>query len=214
MKSCQILRSISEEELQENMGDEVVKIENNVDNNKAVKAKEFGRQASKCVVGTSKTVAKKSSKYTKSTINIIAQALPNSEITILAVMLVTIFIRAEEAHLKEFCNNDGSVGWIVTAIGCCIVAFAKYHDTRCTPSSLASCLIYFLIQVSINYPPFGCLFGGLVVGADGSGNAYSSKTRSFAIIQVLVLVLFSVVYTVVIYKKRIGAEEEKEKESS
>lgn len=82
------------------MGDEVVKIENNVDNNKTVKAKEFGRQASKCVVGTSKTVAKQSSKYTKSTINIIAQALPNSEITILAVMLVTIFIRAEEAHLK------------------------------------------------------------------------------------------------------------------
>lgn len=131
------------------------------------------------------------------------------------------------------------MGWIVTAIGCCIVAFAKYHDTRCTPSSLASCLIYFLIQVSIlqslfmlspsnpnissylilsqvsiNYPPFGCLFGGLVVGADGSGNAYSSKTKSFAIIQVLVLVLFSVVYTVVIYKKRIGAEGEKEKESS
>ena len=64
------------------------------------KAKAFSRQASKKVVKVSKKASVKGVDYTKTSINSIASALPDSEIMIVAIISVTLFIRAEEAHLK------------------------------------------------------------------------------------------------------------------
>ena len=67
-------------------------------------AKHIGKQASRQVVRGSKKVAKRSRQYTQGSIDNIARALPDSELMILAIMLVTIFTRAEEAHLKSKCS--------------------------------------------------------------------------------------------------------------
>ena len=65
------------------------------------KAKEFSRTASVKVARTSRKMSKAGVGYTKTSINSIAEALPDSEIMIVAILAVTIFIRAEEAHLKS-----------------------------------------------------------------------------------------------------------------
>lgn len=74
-----------------------------VEDGKVVKAKEFGRQASKAVVKVSRQVSEKGVGYTKSSIKSIASALPDQEIMLVAIMAVTIFIRSEEAHLRRKC---------------------------------------------------------------------------------------------------------------
>ena len=109
-----------------------------------------------------------------------------------------------------FCDNDGSVGWIMTAIGCCIVGFSKFNDTKSSIMAIASSIIYFLIQCSLNYPPMGCLFTDVVVGSlqgEDQVVSYSDKTRTFAGFQAIVLVIFGIVYTVVNYRKRIAVAE-------
>ncbi|KAL5254636.1 hypothetical protein ACHWQZ_G014169 [Mnemiopsis leidyi] len=176
------------------------------DGGKIEKAKKMTRQASESVCKVSKKVSKKSAGYTKLIINSIAGALPDSEIMIVALMAATVFIRAEESHLKvalEYCHNDGSVGWIITAMGCCMIAFSKYHDTRSMVHSLAAGTIYLLVQISLNYTPLGCLFSGAV-----SQSVYGNATKSLAVIQVIILLIFIIVYTVVIYRHRIEESEE------
>ena len=87
----------------ENLDSTKVEIGNkkNKDNHSFSNAKTMGRQASKQMMQGSKKVAKKSKQYTLCSIDSIATALPDSELMILAIMLVTIFTRAEEAHLKS-----------------------------------------------------------------------------------------------------------------
>ena len=111
--------------------------------------------------------------------------------------------------ISGFCDNNGSVGWITTAIGCCVVSFAKYNDTRSLVTSVASCVIYFLIQSALNYPPLGCLFKELVVGSgmDDSVAKFSKQTQLFAVVQVVILVVFAVVYVVVNYRKQAARQE-------
>ena len=77
------------------------------DGGKIEKAKQMTRQASKSVCKVSKKVSKKSAGYTKLIINSIAGALPDSEIMIVALMAATVFIRAEEAHLKGKNSDTG-----------------------------------------------------------------------------------------------------------
>jgi len=179
------------------------------DGGNMAKAKEFSRTASVKVARTSRKMSKAGVGYTKTSINSIAEALPDSEIMIVAILAVTIFIRAEEAHLKKFCYNDGSVGWIMCAMGCCVVAFSKYSDTRSIVHSFAASFIYLLIQVSLNYPPLGCLFTNVVVG-DGEKTEYSPETKSFAVVQAVIMTIFAIVYTVVIYRKRVVEDVEGE----
>ena len=95
-------------------------------------------------------------------------------------------------------------------MGCCVVAFSKYLDTRSMIHCFAASFIYLLIQVALNYPPLGCLFPNVVVDAQEGG--YSSESKSFAIVQVVVMVIFAIVYIVVIYRKRIAEEEEIEED--
>jgi len=208
MKRCVVIRiePIKEASESEEMGDtaDITDVE---DGGKMCQAKEFTRRASKKVVKVSKATSKRTVVYTRTSIDSIASALPDPEIMLVAIMAVTVFIRAEEAHLKQFCYNDGSVGWICTAMGCCIVAFSKYTDTRSMIHAFSASFIYLLIQVSLNYPPLGCLFTNVVVG-DDELKSYTTETRSFAIIQAVVMIIFVVVYTVVIYRKRIGEEQE------
>lgn len=72
--------------------------------------------------------------------------------------------------------------------------------------SFAASFIYLLIQVSLNYPPLGCLFTNVVIGDSENENLeYTAFTKAFAVVQGIVLAIFVVVYTVVIYKKRVSS---------
>ena len=68
------------------------------------KTKDLARAASVRVVDASKVLKSKGTKYTIFSVNHLATALPDPEIMILAIILVTLFLRAEEAHLKSKCD--------------------------------------------------------------------------------------------------------------